>query len=69
MQEEDPTATDPDELPPKPPIEEPMPTDEELAAAPEPGEEDVPEDDVLPPDEADADDTVDNAEQEDSPAA
>jgi hypothetical protein len=53
-----------DELPPKPPISDPMPTDAELEADSEPGEEDVPEEDVMSPEQAAGDDTVDDAEHD-----
>jgi hypothetical protein len=54
-------------LPPKPPIDEPMPSDEELDQQPEPGEEDVPDEGFLHPDEAKDDDTIDDEEQMDGP--
>ena len=54
-----------DDLPPKPPIEDPMPSDEELERMPEPGELDVPDDEVMPPDEAAEDPTVDDEEHDD----
>lgn len=69
MQEEDPTAVEPEgpddeALPPKPALEIPAepvtpPTDEE--------EVDVDEDDVLPGEVAAADDTIDDAEAEEQP--
>ena len=58
MQEEDPTAIDPDEegRPPKPPISVPE-IDDEV-----PGEEDVPEDEYLHPEVAADDDSIDDKE-------
>jgi hypothetical protein len=58
---------DPETLPDKPPIEEPLPSDEEIEADELPGEEDVPEEDFLPPEEAAQDDTIDNEEAEEQP--
>jgi hypothetical protein len=52
------------DLPDKPPITDPMPDDEELAKGEDPGEEDVPEDDVMTGEDAAADDTVDDAEDD-----
>ena len=65
MSEEDPTAIEPDEndLPPKPMVEG-LPTDDELEAEDEPGDEDVPDDQFMSTDEAAADDTVDDTEQD-----
>ena len=71
MTEEDPTAVDPDEpdestLPPKPPVDVDEVTDEEIEgdALEREGEADV---DFLDEEEADEDDTIDNAEQEEEP--
>ena len=56
--EDDPDAIEPDELPPKP---EPEGVDDDGA---EPGDEPIPEQDVMAPDQAEADDTVDDAEND-----
>lgn len=53
-----------DEPRPAHPITDPMPSDEELAQQPEPGQEDVPDEHIMPPEVADADDTVDNKESD-----
>lgn len=42
----------------------PMPTDEELAQQDEPGQEDVPDDHIMSSEDADADDTVDDKEDD-----
>jgi hypothetical protein len=55
---------DEDDLPPKPPITDPMPSDEDLSNEPEPGDEDVPDEDFMSPDEARDNDTVDDQEQD-----
>ena len=56
-----------EDLPPKPLVER-LATDEELKAEPEPPEgEPVPEEEILPPESAEQDDTVDDQE-DDEPA-
>lgn len=53
-----------DEPKPAKPVTDPVPTDEELEQMDEPGHEDVPEDDILPPEAAEQDDTVDDKEDD-----
>ena len=43
-------------------VGEDLPDDDELEAEPEPGEEKVPEEEILPPESAALDDTVDDQE-------
>ena len=42
-----------------------MPSDEDLEAQPAPEDLDVPDEDYMPPEDAEADDTVDDAEHDD----
>ena len=58
---------EPENLPEKPTITDPMPSDEELERMPEPGDENLPEEKFMQPEVAHVDDTVDD--QEDDSAA
>lgn len=62
----DPPEPPEEELPPKPPIED-MPPEEGVAPVADDEEADVPEEAFLDPEDAAADDSVDDAEAEEQP--